>query len=297
MLSNDGINYYEGYKKFFNNSPYSGKPENPLMSKISNEFLREKKINYNSERKNKWALNMDKSCPDENNLPFVQPYKEYNNFFDRSRQSQEQVNKYKNSFLDNDNISIRHFIKSDKKAFALKKISTDNDDLHNLKRTFLAKSLFGPHHETINYSWIPQKGTTINNRSSVNYNIISPKENKDDEFWSKKIELSLMNKKINNRQKNIAEFSDLTAPFGLRINREFENQYNYNPDIFKNYMGIFSHMYQMSQRNGNLSVPFRKSSELAIGKDHSNNEPKKIKYISRRNKISEMQSKPYDSKS
>lgn len=218
-------------------------PTNPLYVKLKQEFNRKKQINY-QERRDKWALFNDKSCPNINNLNKIQPFVEYNNIFNREKQSYNERENYRNNYVENDNIAFKpHNKVSHREAMNVFKI----------------KSLFGSHHETSKDSWVDKSSYTINNRSSVDYNILQPDEIKDN-FWSQKIEKKLLSKNINNRQKSISEFSDLTATNSLRFNKELEQQYQKNPNIFKSYMGVFSNMYEMSARNGKISVPFKKSS-------------------------------------
>lgn len=244
------------------------KPKNPILSKLDDDFTRKKKIEYNQGYSDKWATNFDKSCPNLNNISKIQPFKNYN-FFNRNMQNDNDVNNYKNFYVENDNIAIRPL-----------KLVGHTETLKLLE----AKSLFGSHHESLVKSWIPKMPVSINNRSSVAYNILSPENKKEQQFWAKKVDQSLRNVNINNRQKSITEFADLTSPGGLRFNDDFEKEYSKNPNLFKKYLGVFTNMYEVSQRCGNLSVPFHKSSDFEIGRDHIHESPKKITYCSRRKK-------------
>lgn len=61
------------------------------------------KYNVSSEKHNlkeKWSLNTDKTCPRENNLPKLQPFKEYN-FINKSNSPKEIM------YFETDHISIK----------------------------------------------------------------------------------------------------------------------------------------------------------------------------------------------
>lgn len=211
-------------------------------------------------------MRCDKSCPDIKKQPCFEQFKNYS-FFDREKQPSQEIDNYRNFYVKNDNIAIRP-----------KKVLP-----HKPPKFLVDKQIIGPHHESYEYSsWVPKQSLTTNNRSSVNYNILADYESKDD-FWSKKID-NLKNQSFNKRQKGITEYSDLTAECSLRHNDVFMENYNKNPHIFKNYRGVFSNMYEMAKKNGNLSVPFRKSSDFLIGQDHTQLKPKFFKYESRRKK-------------
>ena len=67
-----------------------------------------------------------------------------------------------------------------------------------------------------------------------------------------------MDKKIANRKKGICEFFDITNPYSSNIDKNYANCIEKYPTIFRNYMGIFSNMYDAARKNGNLVIPFRK---------------------------------------
>jgi len=56
-------------------------------------------------------------------------------------------------------------------------------------------------------------------------------------------------------KKGVTEFADLTRTY-YTANNENYSKYIDN-HIFHKYNGIFSHMYNAAQRNGNLVVPFK----------------------------------------
>jgi hypothetical protein len=104
-------------------------------------------------------------------------------------------------------------------------------------------------------SWICHTGKTINNLSSANYNII----NHESDYISKKKDVGLTNKRILNRQKSMSEFIDLVSPNYHRLDKSLEERLNKNPNIFKKQTGVFSNMYDISIRNGSISIPFEKA--------------------------------------
>lgn len=95
----------------------------------------------------------------------------------------------------------------------------------------------------------------MNNRSSVTYNIL----NNDSNSASGAIIVKMLDKKVTNKKKGVAEITDLTRPFHPNFNRNYKDYLNENPKIFNAYNGIFSHMYDAAHRNGNIVVPFRNS--------------------------------------
>jgi hypothetical protein len=102
--------------------------------------------------------------------------------------------------------------------------------------------------------WKPVEGhQTVNNRSSVKHDIINFQTNPRAGI---KI-LNTLDTKITNRKKGLAEFTDKTRVTALKINQDHLNAYNENPKVFHRKTGIFSHMYDASARNGNLSMPFK----------------------------------------
>jgi hypothetical protein len=110
-------------------------------------------------------------------------------------------------------------------------------------------------------SWSPHiYDKTSNNISSVDYNIITFRKgfNKNDTINSSNI----FDQKINNKKKSVCEFSDLTRDFAINLDKNYQNAYKENPKRFYAYNGVFTYLYDASHRNGNISMPFRKSSEI-----------------------------------
>jgi len=97
----------------------------------------------------------------------------------------------------------------------------------------------------------------MNNRSSVAYNILSNSVNKRSGF----IVQGIFDKKISNRKKGVVEFEDRIATYAVNENKKFLSVFSENNNIFKNYKGIFTNMYDASHRNGNIVVPFKNDSK------------------------------------
>ena len=110
----------------------------------------------------------------------------------------------------------------------------------------------------IEKSWVCHTGKTINNLSSASYNII----NHDIDYICKKKDVGLTNKRILNRQKSMSEFIDLTSINYHRLDKSLADSLIKNPSLFKKQTGVFSNMYDISIRNGSLSVPFERVHSL-----------------------------------
>lgn len=191
--------------------------------------------------KDKWAVGTTKKFPAEEKVPKFQQYKDYY-FPDKTPIDPE---KYKSFFLKTDNISIR-----------IPKFNKREETSSYLNM----KSKFGSHTETYKDSWVPQGNfKTMNNRSSVGYNIINCENNNT----SGAVTYKILDNKLANKKKGIAEFTDLSQPNNPSINPIYKSNFESNPKIFNVYNGIFSHMYDASHRNGNISVPFRNGGLLS----------------------------------
>jgi hypothetical protein len=109
---------------------------------------------------------------------------------------------------------------------------------------------------------------TMNNRSSVTYNIL----NNDHNQTSGVMVLKIFDKNITNKKKGVAEICDLTRAFNPNFNKKYQGTLDDKPNVFHRYNGIFSHMYDAAHRNGNIVIPFRNNNE---------NKPKEVKRITR----------------
>lgn len=229
-------------------------------------------------------------------LPKLQVNKETFLSSNQNNLNTEKRDEIKNTFLKSDNIAIRQIRKE-------KVIDSKSDFLE-------AKSHFGPHHVTYDNSWVPKESFTLNNRSSVSYNILSPNKifndnskacsylvdrvlgiNDGNTYFAKKIEPKIGQTKVYNMKKGVAEIYDLNAPHGIRFNEEFNQKYSENDKIFKSYLGVFSNMYEAARKNGNISVPFKKRSNEIKDENYVVETKKKFKYISKRKNKSSKQGK------
>ena len=114
-------------------------------------------------------------------------------------------------------------------------------------------------------SWEPTNPNfSVNNNSSVVYNIINGSENK----YTGLKKIKIFDKKVANKKKGVTEFSDLARSFFPNYNPQYPQ---FEKDkIFNRYNGLFSQMYNSAWRNGNLVIPFRdKKTELVKEPDYS----------------------------
>jgi len=92
----------------------------------------------------------------------------------------------------------------------------------------------------------------MNNRSSVNHNIITHKGNDH----SAALIVGVLDKKVCNRKKGIAEITDANNLAALKSNKDFVHAYEKNPHQFKRSNGVFSHLYDAAHRFGE-DKPFK----------------------------------------
>jgi hypothetical protein len=275
--ANTGISADSTYLNFMNHDiikPYTNYGRLNLYNSTQPNF---------EERKNKWSLSPMKECPQQIHLPKVQQYKTYN-FVQRD---EEKVNKYLNNFLKTDHISLRvpkflkeksiskkeNEIKTDNKTDNKNDNKTDNKetittesnkekklDFNDIKSEFKKTSFLDMKRQynvtsESNSWWIPKKyDKTFANRSSVNYNIISFQSNPNQQINSSNI---LLDKKIINRKKAIAEFTDLTSTSHPKFNQKYQEVIKKNPKTFYTYNGVFTYLYDASFRSGGITKPFQ----------------------------------------
>jgi hypothetical protein len=182
----------------------------------------------------KWALKTDKNAAAVEKVPKLQQYKDY--FF--PNRAELNPDSYRSKFLPTDNVSIR-----------VPKIEKRDD-----KDSYLhLKGKFGPHTVTDN-PWVPQGNfKTINNRSSVDWNLISHDENKH----GGALVVTVSDRKVINRKKGVAEIADLTRTFYPNFSKKYDENYKENKNIFHTCNGIFSYMYDAAHKNGNIIMPFK----------------------------------------
>lgn len=68
-----------------------------------------------------------------------------------------------------------------------------------------------------------------------------------------------MDIKLTNRKKCIAEFDDLNHVFHPNFSKQYKKAISANKNIFYNYKGIFTNMYDAGNRNGNFIELFKNS--------------------------------------
>ena len=173
-----------------------------------------------------WALNTTKNCPKLEYLPIIQQFKKY---------YPKEKNKITKSFLSKDILTIKTPKKKD--------ILTNYSFLEE-------KNKFGIHYVLKN-EWKPKiNKSSVMNYSYVDYNIVSHGKNP---FYEKP---KLLDKTIYNKQKGLGNFQEEKSPYSNHICNEYLNVFKSNPNIFKKYNGIFSHIYDVSHRDGHIYYPF-----------------------------------------
>lgn len=186
----------------------------------------------------KYSLNTMKTLTNKETIPKIQNYKYYN-FIDWEKVKQE------NS----------------------KKTVDDYIMYQNKKLPFLElKSKFGSFAET--KPWVPSNTVNSqNNRSSVDYDILT---NKEGGITSKKV-VRIDERDIFHKKKGVCEFSNYLNPYNKNFNKDYGELYKNNPNIFKGFNGIFSQMYDSAARNGNIYLPFRRNNSYVSIKHHHSN--------------------------
>jgi hypothetical protein len=198
-----------------------------------------KNNNLIDKQKEKWALQTTARAPDFERLPKFQQYKTY---YFPPEYNNKNVEKYRQFSLKTDHIGL--------KVPKIEKTKPENSFV-KLKSEFYFNT------ETLlEDKWQPFKHkNTNNNISSKDYNIISFQPNK---HYAKS---KMMNKTLNNRKKGIGEYNDLTKTYRININKDYNNKYNNNPNRFHIFTGIFSNMYDVAHKNGNIIRPFGNGSK------------------------------------
>ena len=179
-----------------------------------------------------WALNYDKNCPIRENLPKVQQFKNYHFY----KITQEDKDKYNRYFLQTDHLAIRY---------------PKKEIIENKRYPFLEMKAKYNQQSCSKNDWQPGVNQlTNNNNSSVPYNIINNENNK---FF---VRPSASMSRINFRKVGIGHYADAGNPFYPNFNKDYNKAYLENKNIFKVYKGIFTKMYDDSNRNGNIYLPF-----------------------------------------
>ena len=225
-----GINHSKKYQEFMNKDIVQPlhKERNLLYPSVNYDY---------SSRQCKWSLNHNAICPSEPPLPKQQPFKEYN----FAKRDKETTDKYRSTFLTTDHVAI--------KVPNFKTIQ--HEEFLKLKGMYniLTESDSG---------WSPRSySKSVNNKSSVNYNIISCEGN----CGTGGNTANILEKKLINKKKAIGEYDDLTRTFSINYSDKFTKAYNDNEKRFYHYNGVFTRLYDAAFRNGNIIMPFRKNNE------------------------------------
>ena len=230
-VADTGIDPSTVFINFNNKDPT--KPYNVKDSSIYNEYYNK----YIPTEPLRWSIGNTCICNDEKLLPKKEQFKDY--YF--SNLKKDDIEKYKNTYLSTDNISIRMPNISK---------SLDSKNFPYLKM----KSEFGTNQDSESY-WVPQvqNRATMSNRSSVEYDIINNKENP----ITGVVNVGILDKAVNNKKKGVAEFSDYLKPFNYNPNKRYLKCYDNNNNRFHFYKGVFSELYDSTARNGNIYIPFK----------------------------------------
>ena len=235
-----GIDPYEKYKSFIKKDLIKPMERPSLYDKFNIKSPRYIHNDYDSQnskknKETKWSLGTIARAPDEDRLPKKQQFKiyyfppEYNN---------KDPEKYRNYSLKSDCIGLK-----------IPKIEKVNSE-----KSFLKLKNYSSNNETkLENQWVPKAtGNSINNISSKNYNIINflPLET------SRNNNSHLLNKSLNFRKKGMGEFYDLTNVYNTNSNKEYLKKFKENPKRFYKFTGIFSNIYDASNRNGKITLPF-----------------------------------------
>ena len=192
----------------------------------------------------KWALNTTCRAPNFESLPKVQPFKFY---YFPPKYNNKDPEKYREYALKSDHIGI--------KVPKIKKIDPKNSFL-KLKRDYSVSS------ETKKeYFWKAYTGKNSQKTlSSKNYDIINFMP-----IVPNSSNCQIMNRTLYFRKKGLGEFLDLSKTFRVNCNKDFLQKFKENPKRFAKCNGIFSYMYNASQKNGSLTMPFAQKKKTIIG--------------------------------
>ena len=91
---------------------------------------------------------------------------------------------------------------------------------------------------------------TLNNRSSVNHNIITHVDNKH----SNALVPGLLDKQVCNRKLGITQIRDLSGPNAMHFHPDYTKAWDENHNVFKRQNGIFTHLYNAAHRFGEKEV-------------------------------------------
>ena len=209
--------------------------------------LQRKELYHQIERPTRktWALNHDKNCPVMENLPKLQQFKNYY-FYKITKEDKDRYNRY---FLPSDHLAIRY---------------PEKHIIENQRYPFLEmKAQYNPQSCTKN-DWQPGVSQlSMTNNSSVSYNIINNQKN---ELF---LRPSASNNRINFKKIGVGHYADINHPFYPNFNKEYNQAFSDDKNVFKVYKGIFTKMYDDSSRSGNIYLPFDTKKSRAINNSKS----------------------------
>ena len=236
-IYNTGLDPSSAFIHFMNKD--SEKPYKKNISSIIKEG-----IGNNTVQNIRWSIGTTYKCNNKNYLPKVDPFKEY--YF--TPRYDDDKNK--------DNIYLKTYSSRDSK------ILRNNDNFKSLEAgkgknlSYLnMKKKFNFNSESNSY-WSPYASNNISNnfnRSSVKYNIITNQEN----MISGKRDMSIIEKTVNNKKKGVTEFYHLQRNYEPNYSLKFSQFYNENRNGFMKYKGLFTELYDSSNKNGNIYLPFK----------------------------------------
>ena len=202
----------------------------------SPNYIHNNLYNTKKNKETKWSIGTVARDPDMDRLPKKQQFKIY--YFPPEYNNKDPEN-YRKYSLKTDFIGIR--------VPQINKVGSD--------RSFLKmKAGYSASNETKKENqWVPHAGGNSNNNiSSKNYNII----NFEPLTSTKHSNCQILNKSLNYRKKGIGEYYDLSYPYNKNFNKEFSMKLEENPKRFYKYNGMFTNMYDSSNRNGKITLPF-----------------------------------------
>lgn len=177
-IANTGKDPKGGYFDFLKKD--SMKPLNRNLEELPNtvkpyqkyEMINIGKLDNNLEN-NKWAINTNKKCTSPQMIPKIQQYREYS--FPNLTKDPEKVERYKNTYLKSDNISIRYPNLENKPEI--------NKSFGELSSKVLSGSYNNGNDSTNSINLSNNNNNSLSNNSN-NHPYLSPNQNlyKDDKF-------------------------------------------------------------------------------------------------------------------
>jgi len=79
----------------------------------------------------------------------------------------------------------------------------------------------------------------------------------DENYSAGMIDKTLMDTKLTHRKKCVGEYNDLYHIFHPNNNEKYLRNIKENKKIYMNYKGVFTHMYDAANRNGNIIELFK----------------------------------------